>query len=145
MVIIDDENLTDPQMTYIHPPDLTLLFSPKCSRSVMTSYRRLYTSSIVNIQIDPAWTQATLLMTFGGLGVYIRSAGQLPPPIAGSAAACTDLVHLITISETCLSCTRRMLWLSDPWAMIFLLLKVYAQQSQKAWDLPRVIGVADSL
>ena len=95
---------------------------------------------------DPAWTQATLPVKMGGLG--IRSAVQLAPSaFLASAAASYDLVHHIIPRRLLgspipnLDDTQR-LWAaghdcSPPEGL--------AQHQQKSWDIPKTAALAEAL
>ena len=106
-------------------------------------------SSIANIRFnenDPAWTQATLPVRCGGLG--IRSAVQLAPSaFLASAAACSDMIHNIIPSH--LQGTpvpnvsdAKALWthghdMPPP--------EANAQQVQRSWDSIKVTLTAERL
>ena len=106
-------------------------------------------SGITNIHFqddDPTWTQATLPVKLGGLG--IRSAVQLAPSaFLASAAASSDLVHHIVPLRLQGSPLPNVddasvLWSKDhnrapPEGV--------AQHQQKAWDIPITSALAESL
>ena len=106
-------------------------------------------SGITNIHFqddDPTWTQATLPVKLGGLG--IRSAVQLAPSaFLASAAASSDLVHHIVPLRLQGSPLPNVddasvLWSKDhnrapPEGV--------AQHQQKAWDIPKTSALAESL
>ena len=135
------------------PKLLYCLRSSPCFLSpLLQSYDDLLKSIVSTItnthfsEDDPAWTQATLPVKFGGLG--IRSAVLLAPSaFLASAAAAYDLVHLIipphfrSFSIPSVD-DARALWsqghdLSPPEGTV--------QQHQKAWDTIKVMGIADHL
>ena len=135
------------------PKLLYCLRSSPCFLSpVLQEYDELLKSivgDIVNIGFgdnDPAWSQASLPVSFGGLG--IRSAVQLAPSaFLASAAACSDLIqlvvpsHLLGIPPPGLS-DAKALWsyghnLSAPEGV--------AQRAQKSWDTVRVSVVSEAL
>lgn len=103
---------------------------------------RATTSSITNIHFgeqDPAWTQASLPVRQGGLG--IRSAVQLAPSaFLASAAASSDLVHQILpdrlhsipykIRDEALAVWKQDADLTPP--------SESSSHHQKNWDLPKV-------
>ena len=106
-------------------------------------------SGITNIHFqddDPTWTQATLPVKLGGLG--IRSAVQLAPSaFLASAAASSDLVHHIVPLRLQGSPLPNVddasvLWSKDhnrapPEGV--------AQHQQKTWDIPKTSALAESL
>ena len=111
---------------------------------------RSIVSSIVNIRFgedDPAWTQATLPVKSGGLG--IRSAVQLAPSAyMASAAACSELVSIVLppqlqdFTASAYLDEARAQWscghdLPPP--------EGTGQQLQKAWDAVRVTAIKDKL
>ena len=110
---------------------------------------RLTASAIINIHFvdgDPAWTQATLPVKLGGLG--IRSAVQLAPSAyLASAAASSDLVSLIvpahlqglTLPFVDIACDLWSLGHESP------LPDSEVQCSQKVWDLAKSSTIAESL
>ena len=82
----------------------SLRTSPCFSSPALASYDdelRSILSSITNtylVESSSVWTQATLLVSYGGLG--IRSAVQLAPSaFLASAAGSSDLVHQILPSH----------------------------------------------
>ena len=133
-----------------------LLYSLRTSPCFLSSNLKSYDvvlrsilSGITNTHFnedDPAWTQASLPVKFGGLG--IRSAVQLAPSaFLASAAGSSDLVHDILpphLQNTPLPNLddALLLWSqghdqSPPVGP--------ASHRQKAWDTPKVSAVADAL
>ena len=114
---------------------------------VFDSLLRSLLSSILNINLtDPAWSQASLPVRCGGLGV--RSATLLAPSaFLASAAGSTDLVHDILpprlqnasyqVQGEALECWSQGHNAPPPSAP--------TSHRQRAWDEPRVAAAADAL
>ena len=107
------------------------------------------TSAIININFsenDLAWTQATLPVNFGGLG--IRSAVQLAPSaFLASAAASSVLVQRLLPPHLKNSPTPYLEDAKAQWSLGHDLSPPEGptQRSQKAWDTLRVSEIADNL
>jgi len=135
------------------PKLLYLLRTSPCFQSpIIMSYDeslKSIVSSVTNIQFtadDPAWTQATLPIRLGGLG--IRSAVQLAPSaFLASAAASLNLIKIIVPSRL----------QSFPIPHQDMALSIWSQGHdnppplgtaaciQKNWDASKVMKTADSL
>ena len=106
-------------------------------------------SGITNIHFgedDPAWTQATLPVKMGGLGV--RSAVQLAPSaFLASAVAASDLVHRIVPSHLQGSPLPHVCDAEDLWSEGDVQASPVgsAQHQQKAWDFPKASALAGSI
>ena len=106
-------------------------------------------SNIVNINFkldDPAWSQATLPVKFGGLG--IRSAVQLAPSaFLASAAACSDLVFHILPSRLQSSPLPYKNEAMAQWSQGHDMSPPEGanQHHQKVWDSVRVSAASDKL
>ena len=108
---------------------------------------RSIVSDITNINLDEtAWTQASLPVKSGGLG--IRSSVQLAPSaFLASAAASSDLTHHILPPRFQ---STELPYVEDAtkvWSMGQDLPPPsgLASHSQKAWDAPKVSAIADTL
>ena len=133
-----------------------LLYSLRTSPCFLSSNLKSYDvvlrsilSGITNTHFnedDPAWTQASLPVKFGGLG--IRSAVQLAPSaFLASAAGSSDLVHDILpphLQNTPLPNLDDALLL---WSQGHVQSPPVgpASHRQKVWDTPKVSAVADAL
>ena len=106
-------------------------------------------SAITNIHFgvdDPSWTQATLPVKMGGLG--IRSAVQLAPSaFLASAAATSDLVHLIVPPYLQSLSIPNVDEAKDLWSLGHGQSppEVTSQHQQRAWDIPKMSALAESL
>ena len=133
-----------------------LLFTLRTSPSFLSPSLSLYddklrsiVSSITNSHLtyeDHAWTQATLPVKYGGLG--IRSAVQLAPSaFPASAAGSSDLAHQLLPSG--LQCTP-LLHVAEG---VALWSQLHSQpppvdtlsHHQKSWDTPVVMATFDTL
>ena len=131
-----------------------LLYSLRTSPCFLSPSLHIYdeelrsiVSGITNTHLDdPAWTQASLPVRFGGLG--IRSAAQLAPSaFLASAAGSSDLVHLILPPHL------RSMPLPNLEDVRALWSRGHDQpppvgpvsHRQKAWDTPKVSATAESL
>ena len=130
----------------------SLRTSPCFSSPALASYDdelRSILSSLTNTCLDEsssAWTQATLLVSYGGLG--IRSAVQLAPSaFLASAAGSSDLIHQILPSHLRDSPIPNYDDALTSWAQGHDQPPPDAPAShqQKSWDTTRVRATADSL
>ena len=108
---------------------------------------RSIVSDITNINLDEtAWTQASLPVKSGGLG--IRSTVQLAPSaFLASAAANSDLTHHILPPRFQLTELPYVKEATKVWSTGLVLppLSGPASHHQKAWDAPKVSATADTL
>ena len=122
-------------------------FSSPCLESFDHDLRIILSEMLnINLDSDSAWSQATLPVGFGGIGV--RSAVQLAPSaFLASAAGCSDLIHrilpgaqvdfLYPAVESAKEVWYRGHDQSPP--------SHPSDVHQKAWDIPRVQDTYDTL